>query len=29
MGDRVIGEMERALACLSEHDVLGTRIIIG
>jgi len=28
MGDLVIEQMERALACLSEHDVLGTRIII-
>ena len=28
MGDLVIDQMERALACLSEHDVLGTRIII-
>jgi phosphate transport system protein len=28
MGDLVIEQMERALACLSEHDVPGTRIII-
>ena len=28
MGDLVITQMEGALACLSEHDVLGTRIII-
>jgi phosphate transport system protein len=28
MGDLVIEQLERALACLSEHDVLGTRIII-
>ncbi len=28
MGDLVIDQMERALACLSEHDGLGTRIIM-
>ena len=28
MGDLVIDQMERALQCLSEHDVSGTRIII-
>jgi phosphate transport system protein len=28
MGDTVIDQIDRALGCLSEHDVLGTRVII-
>ena len=28
MGDMVIAQIDRALGCLSEHDVLGTRVII-
>ena len=28
MGDMVIAQIDRALGCLSEHDVRGTRIII-
>jgi phosphate transport system protein len=28
MGDLVVAQMESALACLSEHDVRGTRMII-
>jgi phosphate transport system protein len=28
MGDMVIAQIDRALGCLSEHDVRGTRLII-